>query len=63
MNVDDLIRRLEGGETSLALDQEISRALGFGGGSVVPPYSRPGLFFHDTEAVAGQARCCSKLIR
>jgi hypothetical protein len=47
MNLDDLIRRFEGGETSLAFDQEISRALGFGGGSVVPPYSRPGLFFRD----------------
>jgi hypothetical protein len=48
MNLDDLIRRLESGETSLAFDQEISRALGFGGGSVVPPYSRPGLFFRET---------------
>jgi hypothetical protein len=45
MSLDDLIRRLEGGETGLAFDQEILRALGFRGGSVVPPYSRPGLFF------------------
>jgi len=34
-----LIERLEAGERSLDLDQAISRALGYRGSDVCPPYS------------------------
>jgi hypothetical protein len=65
MNLDDLIRRLESGETSLAFDQERfhGRSGSKAGRSCRPIHGRACFSVRDTEAVAGQARCCSKLIR
>jgi hypothetical protein len=37
--IEALIERLQAGERSLELDQAISTALGFKGGTACPPYS------------------------